>query len=177
MMTDDTYTIRSGSLSATVKAQGAEMCSLKSDAGVEFVWQAEPAWPRHARLLFPIVGRLANDELRHKGKTYRMTQHGFARSASTRSANCCRCRPATFWRRARTFPRSATSVSRRRRPLRTASAVSSSGIAGITASDFRGRRHLARRLGRPSCGGSCAFGCRRPCQRARTVVIRPPNPF
>ena len=30
-------------------------------------------------LLFPIVGRLANDELRHRGKTYRMTQHGFAR--------------------------------------------------------------------------------------------------
>ncbi|WP_245333394.1 aldose 1-epimerase family protein, partial [Bradyrhizobium guangdongense] len=32
-------------------------------------------------LLFPIVGRLANDELRHRGKTYRMTQHGFARDS------------------------------------------------------------------------------------------------
>ncbi|MHC2621751.1 galactose mutarotase-like enzyme [Bradyrhizobium huanghuaihaiense] len=80
-MTDDTHTIRSGGLTATVKAQGAEMCSLRNDAGVEFVWQAEPAWPRHAPLLFPIVGRLANDELRHKGKTYRMTQHGFARDS------------------------------------------------------------------------------------------------
>jgi len=35
--------------------------------------------PRHAPLLFPIVGRLANDELRRRGKAYRMTQHGFAR--------------------------------------------------------------------------------------------------
>ncbi|WFU26542.1 aldose 1-epimerase family protein [Bradyrhizobium sp. CB1717] len=80
-MTDDTHTIRSGGLTATIKAQGAEMCSLRNEAGVEFVWQAEPAWPRHAPLLFPIVGRLANDELRHKGKTYRMTQHGFARDS------------------------------------------------------------------------------------------------
>jgi galactose mutarotase-like enzyme len=80
-MTDDTHSIRSGGLTATIKAHGAEMCPLKSDAGLEFVWQAAPAWPRHAPLLFPIVGRLANDELRHRGKTYRMTQHGFARDS------------------------------------------------------------------------------------------------
>lgn len=79
-MTDDTHTIRNGGLTATVKAQGAEMCSLTS-GGTEFVWQAGPAWPRHAPLLFPIVGRLANDELLHRGKTYRMTQHGFARDS------------------------------------------------------------------------------------------------
>lgn len=77
-MTDDTHTIRGGGLTATIKAHGAELCSLRSDAGIEFVWQAGPAWLRHAPLLFPIVGRLANDELRHRGKTYRITQHGFA---------------------------------------------------------------------------------------------------
>ncbi len=32
-------------------------------------------------MLFPIVGRLPNDELRHRDKTYRMTQHGFARDS------------------------------------------------------------------------------------------------
>ncbi|MCP3397438.1 aldose 1-epimerase family protein [Bradyrhizobium sp. CCGB20] len=80
-MTDDTHTIRSGGLAATIKAHGAELCSLNDGSGVEFVWQAGPAWPRHAPLLFPIVGRLANDELRHRGKTYRMTQHGFARDS------------------------------------------------------------------------------------------------
>ena len=79
-MTDDTHALRSGSLTATVKAHGAELCSLK-DGGVEFLWQAGSQWPRHAPLLFPIVGRLANDELRHRGKTYRMTQHGFARDS------------------------------------------------------------------------------------------------
>ena len=38
-----------------------------------------PAWPRHAPVLFPIVGRLAGDQLRHGGSAYRLTQHGFAR--------------------------------------------------------------------------------------------------
>jgi galactose mutarotase-like enzyme len=77
-MTEDAHSIQAGGLTATIKAQGAELCSL-NDAGVEFIWRAGPAWPRHAPLLFPIVGRLKNDELRHRGKTYRMTQHGFAR--------------------------------------------------------------------------------------------------
>lgn len=80
-MTDDTHTIRSSTLTATIKAQGAELCSLKDGDGTEFIWQAGPEWPRHAPLLFPIVGRLANDELRHRGKAYRMTQHGFARDS------------------------------------------------------------------------------------------------
>ena len=79
-MSDDTHSFRSGSLAATVKAHGAELCSLKDDL-TEFVWQAGPEWPRHAPLLFPIVGRLAGDELRHRGKAYRMTQHGFARDS------------------------------------------------------------------------------------------------
>lgn len=80
-MTDDTHTLRCGGLSATIKAQGAELRSLMDGDGTEFVWQAGPEWPRHAPLLFPIVGRLANDELRHRGRTYRMTQHGFARDS------------------------------------------------------------------------------------------------
>lgn len=32
-MTDDTHTIRSGRLSATIKAQGAELCSLRHESG------------------------------------------------------------------------------------------------------------------------------------------------
>ncbi|MBR1090629.1 aldose 1-epimerase family protein [Bradyrhizobium manausense] len=80
-MSDETHTLRHGSLTATIKAHGAEMCSLSHADGTEFVWQAGPAWQRHAPLLFPIVGRLANDEMRHGGKTYRMTQHGFARDS------------------------------------------------------------------------------------------------
>jgi galactose mutarotase-like enzyme len=78
-MNPDVHTLQSEGISATIKGTGAELCSLRNAEGIELLWQAGPAWPRHAPLLFPIVGRLKNDELRHRGKSYPMTQHGFAR--------------------------------------------------------------------------------------------------
>jgi galactose mutarotase-like enzyme len=90
----DHHTLSNGTLSATVKADGAELCSLRDASGEEMLWQAEPIWPRHAPVLFPIVGRLKDDTLRHEGKTYRLTQHGFARDRRfawlNRSATSCR---------------------------------------------------------------------------------------
>jgi galactose mutarotase-like enzyme len=60
---------------------------------LELFWQAGPVWPRHAPILFPIVGRLKNDELRHRDKVYPMTQHGFARDRkfawTERTPNSC----------------------------------------------------------------------------------------
>ncbi len=41
-MTVDTHTIHSGGLTATIKAQGAEMCSLKHKDGTEFVGRQVP---------------------------------------------------------------------------------------------------------------------------------------
>jgi galactose mutarotase-like enzyme len=78
-MNPEIHTLQSEGISATIKGTGAELCSLRNAEGVELLWQAGPAWPRHAPLLFPIVGRLKNDQLRHRGKSYPMTQHGFAR--------------------------------------------------------------------------------------------------
>jgi galactose mutarotase-like enzyme len=78
-MSNDSHTLGSDRVAATIKADGAELCSLKNAAGLELLWRAGPQWSRHAPLLFPIVGRLKNDELHHRGKTYPMTQHGFAR--------------------------------------------------------------------------------------------------
>ncbi|HTR18054.1 MAG TPA: aldose 1-epimerase family protein [Acetobacteraceae bacterium] len=68
-----------GHISVTVQAQGGELCSLRDAQAGELLWQAGPAWPRHAPVLFPIVGRLRDDTLRHNGRSYRLTQHGFAR--------------------------------------------------------------------------------------------------
>ena len=74
------YILRSPALSVKVADQGAELQSLKLADGLELLWQADPkVWARHAPHLFPIVGRLKNDTLRHDGKTYPMTPHGFAR--------------------------------------------------------------------------------------------------
>jgi galactose mutarotase-like enzyme len=90
----DRHVMSNGTLSATVKADGAELCSLRDAAGEEMLWQAGPVWPRHAPVLFPIVGRLKDDTLRHDGKSYRLTQHGFARDRRfawlNRSAVGCR---------------------------------------------------------------------------------------
>lgn len=74
------HILHSPALSVKVADQGAELQSLKLADGLELLWQADPnVWPRHAPHLFPIVGRLPNDTLRHEGKTYTLTQHGFAR--------------------------------------------------------------------------------------------------
>lgn len=51
-------------LSATVKAEGAELTSLKDAQGRELLWQAGEAWPRHSPILFPIVGKVKDDTLR-----------------------------------------------------------------------------------------------------------------
>lgn len=76
----DTHAISSGSLQATVRAQGGELIAL-SDANGPALWHGGPEWPRHAPVLFPIVGRLTDDTLIHQGRSYRLTQHGFARDA------------------------------------------------------------------------------------------------
>lgn len=79
-MTDDTdHRFGTDQLSVSVRTNGAELVSIRDAAGHELLWQAGPAWPRHAPVLFPIVGRLPDDTLRHAGRTTRMTQHGFAR--------------------------------------------------------------------------------------------------
>lgn len=78
-MAQDSQTLQGDGISATIVAQGAELVSLQDAEGFEFLWQAGPAWRRHSPVLFPIVGRLNGDRLRHRGQTYPMTQHGFAR--------------------------------------------------------------------------------------------------
>ena len=80
-MSEDRCTIESDGMTATVLAHGAELCSLKTADGLELMWQAGAVWRRHAPLLFPIVGRLKNDQLRHQDTLYPMTQHGFARDS------------------------------------------------------------------------------------------------
>lgn len=59
------------------KNTGAELTSIKLD-GKEMLYQGE-IWNRHAPILFPIVGKLKNDQTIINGKTYHMGQHGFAK--------------------------------------------------------------------------------------------------
>ncbi|AEV95198.1 aldose 1-epimerase family protein [Pediococcus claussenii] len=67
-------------LAIQINEDGAELVSVKSADGIEYVWQADSnIWGRHAPVLFPIVGRLKDDQYRTAGKTFSMGQHGFAR--------------------------------------------------------------------------------------------------
>lgn len=73
------HMISGDGLRATIARRGAELVQLGDAAGREVLWQGMEPWPRHAPNLFPIVGMLAGDTLRHHGAAYRVTQHGFAR--------------------------------------------------------------------------------------------------
>ena len=74
-------TIKNNIIEVVISDHGAEVQSVKgAHTGEEYMWQADPEfWGRHAPVLFPIVGRLKNDEYKYQGKTYHMGQHGFAR--------------------------------------------------------------------------------------------------
>ena len=74
-------TIANDFLTVKISRHGAELTSIKDNlTGRERLWQADPAvWGRHAPVLFPIVGALADNQYHYAGKTYHMGQHGFAR--------------------------------------------------------------------------------------------------
>ncbi|MBG0812197.1 aldose 1-epimerase family protein [Methylosinus sp. H3A] len=74
-------TLSSDSLTAFVSPKGAELQSLRDSDGVNYLWGGEPIWPKHSPLLFPIVGRLANDRFDYRGESYAMPKHGFARDS------------------------------------------------------------------------------------------------
>ncbi|MCC6371608.1 MAG: aldose 1-epimerase family protein [Bacteroidia bacterium] len=73
-------TLTSNELTVEIKAHGAELCSIKNKQGTEFLWQASPdVWPRHAPVLFPVVGKLKNNAFSYNNNSYSLGQHGFAR--------------------------------------------------------------------------------------------------
>ncbi|GAA3922132.1 aldose 1-epimerase family protein [Hymenobacter algoricola] len=80
-----TYHLENDQCRVAVQSHGAELSSLvrkdlPGPGALEYLWSADPAvWARHAPVLFPIVGRLADNGYRHQGRPYQLPQHGFAR--------------------------------------------------------------------------------------------------
>lgn len=68
-------------LKITINQHGAEIADiLNKENGVHYLWNGDPTyWKRTAPVLFPIVGSLKDGKYRAEGKTYEMSQHGFAR--------------------------------------------------------------------------------------------------
>ena len=72
--------IESDELVAVVSDTGAELQSLRTRDGREFLWHGDPEWwSGRSPVLFPIVGRAPGDRVEIDGQGGEMKQHGFAR--------------------------------------------------------------------------------------------------
>lgn len=74
-------TIENNNLKVTISDSGAELVSVwDKKRNVERIWRGDAAvWGRHAPVLFPFVGKVADGKYSYKGREYKMTSHGFAR--------------------------------------------------------------------------------------------------
>lgn len=82
-------------LTVDVSSLGAEMQSLTSSDGRNWLWSGDAAfWAGRSPVLFPIVGKAPDNKLEIDGKVYEMNQHGFARRSeftlAGSSATSCR---------------------------------------------------------------------------------------
>jgi galactose mutarotase-like enzyme len=90
----DWYQIENNHFVVQINTSGAEMKRLFAKSWHrELLWhpqdeQERKIWNRTSPLLFPIVGKLKDDQYHLKGKKYSMTQHGFARDWEFKCTEC-----------------------------------------------------------------------------------------
>ncbi len=71
--------IHNDHIQVQVDSLGAQLLSVKSSDGCQYLWQGDPKyWGDRAPVLFPIIGRLDGKRYLAKGKEYCMEIHGFA---------------------------------------------------------------------------------------------------
>jgi galactose mutarotase-like enzyme len=76
----DLVTIANADLRVAISPMGAEMQSITTAGGGEWLWHGDPQfWNGRAPILFPIVGKAPDDQVEIEGQLYPMSQHGFAR--------------------------------------------------------------------------------------------------
>lgn len=73
--------LKNNDLEVSLHPKGAEIHKIVGlHDNINYMWRRDPIlWANSAPILFPFVGAVNNDEFRIDGKTYTMTQHGFAR--------------------------------------------------------------------------------------------------
>ncbi len=72
-------TIENAHLRLTVDTLGAQMMSILSRDGCEYLWQGDPVfWSDRAPVLFPFIARLEKEQYQLDGTVYPMGIHGFA---------------------------------------------------------------------------------------------------
>ena len=75
------YLVENDIFKIEIDSHGAELKSVtRKEDGKNYLWYADKKyWGRTSPILFPFVGNCNEKEYRYDGKTYAMTQHGFAR--------------------------------------------------------------------------------------------------
>jgi len=69
-------------LRVEISGFGAEIQSVKSTEGTEYIWQGDPAyWKDRAINLFPLIGRLPDKKYQVNGDWYDMDIHGFLKDS------------------------------------------------------------------------------------------------
>ena len=76
------YTIKNEYYTAKISSLGAELISLKSADGYEYIWQNDEKkfWKNHAPVLFPACGRILDSKYTYDGVEYPLGTHGFLNS-------------------------------------------------------------------------------------------------
>ena len=75
--------IANDQITVDVAALGAEMQSIQTRDGRQWLWHGDAAyWTGRSPILFPIVGKAPNDTVTLDGVPFQMSQHGFARRRS-----------------------------------------------------------------------------------------------
>jgi len=77
---DKRTVLKNDCLMVEISTEGAELRSIKDSDNCERLWQRdEKWWNGQAPLLFPVCGCMNEQKYLHKGKTYTIPPHGFAR--------------------------------------------------------------------------------------------------
>lgn len=75
--------IANDQITVDVAALGAEMQSIQTRDGRQWLWHGDAAyWTGRSPILFPIVGKAPNDTVTVEGAPFQMSQHGFARRSN-----------------------------------------------------------------------------------------------
>ncbi len=73
------HTISNEFLTINIAEKGAELRSIKSPDGCEYLWQGDAKyWEDRAPFMFPICSSVFDDIYTYRGKKYNMALHGFA---------------------------------------------------------------------------------------------------
>ncbi len=76
----DEIILKNDLLTVAISITGAEIQSVQSSKGTEFIWYGdEKVWAGRTPLLFPICGGLKDDKYVFKGSEYALKKHGYAR--------------------------------------------------------------------------------------------------